>query len=136
MLVNDRLSEIKYLTFRELVEANKSVLKEIVVRKADRHEVTSKAGLRHILETVENLTGDIYDKAALLLSELVRKHCFASANKRTAYASTRLFLETNGRKMRELQEPRILIGIREGFYNTEEITSWLKGNAIREFTRK
>lgn len=132
----NRVPGIKYLTFEELVEANKRVLKEIIVRKADRHEVSSKASLRQILEAVESLRGDIYEKAAILLFELVRKHCFASANKRTAYASTRLFLEANGRSMRDLQEPRILIGIREGFYNAEEITNWLKGHGIREFTRK
>ncbi len=107
-----------------------------MVRKADRYEVSSKAGLKQVLEGVENMTGDIHEKAALLLAELVRGHCFASANKRTAYASTRLFLEANGRTMRDLEEPRMLIGIREEFYNTEEITNWLKGSAIREFTRK
>lgn len=115
------MPNIKYLTLEELVKANKQVLKEITVRKADRHEVSSKAGLQQILEGVENLTGDIYDKAALLLSDLVRKHCFVSANKRTAYAATRLFLEANSVEMRDLQEPRILIGVREGFYNTDEI---------------
>lgn len=130
------MSGFGYLTLNELLEANKEVLKEIIVRKADRHDVISKAGLQQTLDAVENTAGDVYEKASLLMVELVRKHCFASANKRTAYAVTRLFLEANGRKMRNIEEPRILIGIREGFYNSEEIANWLKGNAIREFIRK
>ncbi len=128
--------DIKYLTLEELIESNSRVLKEIKVRKADRHEILSKATLEWILDTVDKLPGDVFDKAATLLFELTRKHCFGSGNKRTAYAATHLFLKANGKQLNAVQDPRILIGIREGFYNKDEIKNWLKGNAIREFTRK
>ena len=129
-------TDIKYLTLEELIESNRKVLEEIKVRKADRHEILSKTSLAKILDTVDKLPGDLYDQATTLLIELIRSHCFASGNKRTAYAATHLFLKVNGEQLKTIQNPRILIGIREGFYNRNEIKDWLKGNAIREFTRK
>lgn len=130
------MSDVKYLSVEELIESNSRVLSEINVRKADRHEVLSRATLTWILGEVEKLPGDIFDKATVLLAELVRKHCFGSGNKRTAYAATHLFLKANGKELNAVQNPRILIGIREGFYNNDEIKNWLMGHAIREFTRK
>lgn len=79
--------------------------------------------------------GDVHDKAASLLTELIRKHPFASGNRRTAYVATRFFLESNGEKLKVTHDPRILQGMREGFYTRDEIKRWLKGNAIKEFTR-
>ncbi len=128
--------DIKYLTLEESIESNRRVLKEINVRKADRHEVLAKVALTGILDAVEKLPGDVFDKATTLLTELIRKHCFGIGNKRTAYAATHLFLKANGKQLNAVQDPRILIGIREGFYNNGEIKNWLKGNAIREFTHK
>jgi prophage maintenance system killer protein len=66
---------------------------------------------------------------------LTKRHAFDSGNRRTAYAATKLFLEANGEILEAEPDPRILMGIREGFYQTEEVVEWLKGNGIRAFRR-
>jgi prophage maintenance system killer protein len=78
---------------------------------------------------------DIYEKAAVLLTELLRGHAFASGVRRTAYAATISFLRVNGETPKVVHDPKVMIGIRERFYTKEEIKSWLKGNEVRKFTR-
>ncbi len=124
-----------YPTVEELIETNKRVLREIRVKKADRHHVLSKASLEGALQRTKAERGDIYDKAAVLLTGLVSGRAFASGVRRTAYVATISFLRTNGEHPRVVHEPRILTGIREGFYTLDEIKDWLRGNAVRKFAR-
>lgn len=88
-----------------------------------------------ILTSVRETEGDLYDKAMALMVGLIRGHPFASGNRRTAFVATSLFLEQNGEKMSVEHDPKILQGIREGFYTTAEVKSWLKGNAVKRFAR-
>ena len=129
------MQEIRYLTSDELIEVNRIVLKEIVVRKADRPQVLSYQKIEKLVEQVSKTEGDVYDKATILLVGLVKQHPFASGNRRTAYVATKFFLESNGYRVTVTHSPGVLQGVREGFYTTEEIKSWLEGSAIREFTR-
>jgi prophage maintenance system killer protein len=69
------------------------------------------------------------------LIQLTKAHAFDSGNRRTAYAATKLFLEANGKTLDIEVEPRVLTGIREGFYQTREVVEWLKGHGIRAFVR-
>jgi prophage maintenance system killer protein len=54
----------------ELIETNKRVLREIRVKKADRHRMLSRASLEAALQRVKAEEGDVYDKAAILLTEM------------------------------------------------------------------
>jgi death-on-curing protein len=128
------LPEFRYLDSEELVKVNELVLREIKVRRGDRPKVLSKAKLDRILKSVCETEGDVHDKAAALLVGLVRGHPFASGNRRTAFVATRLFLEQNGEKMKAEHDPKIQ-GIREEFYTTLEVKSWLKGDAVKRFAR-
>ncbi len=126
---------MKYPTVEELIELNIMVLKELPVKRADKHEVRSKVALGQVLEEARNDAGDIYDKATVLLIGLVKKHPFASGTRRTAIAAAISFLRLNGEQVHAVQDPKVLQGVREGFYTKEEIKSWLKGNEVRKFTR-
>ena len=55
--------------------------------------------------------------------------------RRTAIAAAISFLRLNGERVNTAYDPKVLQGIREGFYTKEEIKSWLKCNEIRKFTR-
>ncbi len=81
-----------YPSVDELIETNKRVLKEIRVKKADRHRVLSRARLEAALRNAKAREGDVYGKAAILLTELVKGHAFASGVRRTAYVATISFL--------------------------------------------
>ena len=129
------MSETRYLTVDEVVAVNKGVLKEIRVKKADSHRVASRQKIEDALKKVQAEEGDTFQKAAVLLIELTKAHAFDSGNRRTAYAAAKLFLEANGEGLNIEVEPKVLTGIREGFYETLEIAEWLKGNGIRTFLR-
>ena len=129
------LTEPRYLTVDEIIEVNKNVLKEIRVKKADAHRVASRQKIEDILRNVQAHEGDIYLKAAVLLIRLTKAHAFDSGNRRTAYAATKLFLEANGKALDIEVEPKVLTGVREGFYQTKEVVEWLKGHGIRAFVR-
>ena len=90
------MSDAIYPSIDELVETNRRVLGEIRVKKADQHKILSKKALEIALAKARSEKGDIYDKAAVLLIELVRGHAFASGVRRTAYSATISFLKTNG----------------------------------------
>ena len=129
------MEETRYPSFDELVEVNRTVIKEIRVRKADAARVLSTSILQNIISHARRTEGDIYDKAASLLIDLTRFHPFASGTRRTAYLATRLFLEWNDASIRVVHEPSVLQGIREAFYTREEVKAWLKGDEIRKFSR-
>ncbi len=129
------MAEIKYPTMDELIELNRRVLREIKVKKADRHRVLSRNALDNLLRMVRDQEGDIYEKAVTLLTGLVRTHHFASGNRRTAYLAAKGFLEMNGEKTPVVHDPRVLQGIREEFYTRYEIKRWLQGHETKEFRR-
>src|SRR5438132_6817632 len=108
---------------------------EILSKKADSNRVITRPLLIAAIEKVKAESGYLYDKAAVLLTELVRAHAFASGVRRTAYVATMSFLRTNGQHPSVIPDPKILTGVREDFYAQDEIREWLKGSAIRKFTR-
>ena len=132
------LSEVRYLTIEQVIEINRTVLREIKVKKADSHRVASRRKIEAIVATMESLEGDIHEKAACLLIQLVtisKGHAFDSGNRRTAYAAAKIFLHANGEASDTKFDPKVFTGIREGFYETWEVVPWLKGDGIREFKR-
>ena len=90
------------------------------------------------VEKCEKKSGDLYDKAVVLLKGLVQRHPFASGNRRTAFISTKSFLFMNYKEFMVKDNPeyaKVMTGIREGFYTSEEIKGWLKNGKIRKFER-
>ncbi len=130
------VQNVNYPSIVELIETNRRVLKQIRARKADQPQLLSKQALQAALEKTKGEKGDIYDKAAVLLIELVRGHPFASGTRRTAYTATMSFLRMNGENPTMFHDPKVLTGVRERFYTLEEVKNWLKGNAIRQFKRE
>lgn len=129
---------IGYPTAERIIEYNMLALDIIKVKKADKPKVLSYQKILDAIEQCKQTHGDIYDKAAVLLKELVQKHPFASGNRRTAFITAKDFLLMNKAKFKVKDEPayaKVMTGIREGFYSNEEIMEWLKNGKIREFRR-
>ena len=130
--------EINYPTVEHIIEFNHLALALVKVKKADKPVVLSKPKLLEIFEECQNAQGDVYDKAVVLLNGIVKKHPFASGNRRTAILVTKDFLHDNNAVLGIKDEPgqaRVLLGIREGFYTNEEIKEWIKHGKIRSFER-
>lgn len=128
---------IKYPTADEIIEINMHILRQIKEKKADKHGLvdSGKGRIEGVLGEVISSNGDIYDKAVILLRELVKKHPFLSGSRRTAFIVAENFLKINGEEPSIHHDEKILQGVREGFYSSNEIKSWLKGGDIREFKR-
>jgi death-on-curing family protein len=132
------MAEIAYPTPEKLEEFNFLALELIKVKKADAAKVLSHTKLREIIEDSKIKEGDVYDRAIILLKGLVQKHPFASGNRRTAFIAAKDFITNNNWKFSIKDEPayaKVMQGVREGYYNDEELKEWIKNGKIREFKR-
>ncbi len=130
---------ITYLTSQEIIEFNVLALNLIQTKKADKSEILSYQKIKDIVEECEQTTGDIYDKASCLLKNTIKKHAFASGNRRTAFIITKHFLLLNSADFNIKDEPasaKIMTGIRDNYYSNDEIKNWIKDGQIREFKRR
>lgn len=82
----------------------------------------------------EDLYPTLFEKAAALMHSLLKNHQFVDGNKRTAYASTGVFLELNGYQLKNAGK-KIALNFTRKVENTslslEEIATWLKKNSAK-----
>ena len=129
---------MEYPTVEKIIELKALVLAVIRVKKADRPAVLSRVKIEETIEACKETEGDVYDKATVLLHSLVKKHPFASGNRRTAFIATKDFLYHNNAVFHVSDDPaqaKVMTGIREDFYTREEIREWIKHGKIRPFRR-
>ena len=113
------MSEISYPTSDRIIEYNYLALQFIKVKKADKPKVLSYNKLIGIIKDCKTKKGDVYEKAVVLLREIVQKHAFASGNRRTAFITTKEFVLSNRARFGIKDDPsnaRVMLGIREGYY--------------------
>lgn len=132
------MKPIVYLTTEKIIELNILALSIFKVKKADKPHVLSYQKIEDVTHGCTQVEGDVYDKATFLLKEIVRKHPFASGNRRTAVIATKAFLQAN----KDIFSPKddssqvtVLMGIREDYYSDQEIKEWIQHGKIREFRR-
>lgn len=129
---------IVYPTAEKIIEYNLFALEFFRAKKADKAKVLSRSHILDIINDCNETEGDIYDKAVVLLFGLVKKHPFASGNRRTAFVVTKYFLMHNNAKFAIKDDPgyaKIMLGIRENHYTKEEVKEWIQNGKIREFKR-
>ena len=126
---------MRYLAEEQITVINRDVVDRLRVKKADSFQVLSHSKLRKIVEEHRRASGDGTDKAAVLFRGLLQEHAFASANRRTAIVSLITFARMNRLGIVFHYEPRVIQGIREGFYSDEEISEWIRGGEMRGFKR-
>ena len=113
------MKEVIYPSEDLIIEYNALAVTIFEVKKADKSEVLTRATLSQAIDKCKVVNGDIYDKAAILLKELVKAHAFASGNRRTAFITTLDFVKRNKGKVKIKDDPtnaKVLTGIREGYY--------------------
>ena len=125
--------EFEYPTKHSVIFTNQ-VICIMSNRKADQHKlIKPDSFIDAVLNATKETTGDVYDKAAVLLSKLVITHGFASGNKRTGFIITIHFITQNSGKtmIKNFNKAeRILRNIRK--FDTEEIAVWLRKGDIDE----
>lgn len=87
--------------------------------------------LREILDNVASYD-TVYQRAAALLRQVITAHLFEDGNKRTAWTTTILYLDTIGDAPAETGDrvPHILRRIRR--YDVDELAEWLETGNIDE----
>jgi len=129
---------LTYPVRAQIIEYNIIALDVLKIKKADKAKVLSLQKIDEAIKECKEVQGDIYDKAIVLLTGLVKKHPFASGNRRTAFISVKDFLLQNRAKFGIKDNPinaRVMLGIRESFYSKDEVKEWIQNGKIREFKR-
>lgn len=129
---------ITYPVRSQIIEYNLIALDVLKIKKADTSKVLSLHKIDEAIEECKETDGDIYDKAVSLVTGLVKKHPFASGNRRTAFIAVKDFVLLNNAKFGIKDDPinaRVMLGIRENFYSKEEIKEWIHHGKVREFKR-
>lgn len=91
---------IKYLEARDIIKMNVIQIKKYSpneptgVKDPDALEMC--VGQLQITAFGEEVYSSIYEKATMLLIQLIKKHPFHNANKRTAFLALFVFLKING----------------------------------------
>lgn len=132
------MEKLIYPSENKIIENNFLGLQLIKVKKADQSKVLSHSKIEDIIKECKNKEGDVYDKAVILLKEIVRKHPFSSGNRRTAFIPAKEFLLNNNHQFNINDDPsyaRVMLGIREDFYSDDELKDWIKNGKIRKFER-
>ncbi len=127
-----------YPTPERIIEYNLLAIAFLKTKKADSPKVLNKSKLNKVINLCKQERGDMYDKAVVLCKGLIREHPFASGNRRTAFIVTKEFLRKNKARFAVKNNPkqaRVMLGIRERYYQDSEIKEWLKHGKIREFKR-
>lgn len=77
---------------------------------------------------------ELFNLAAAYGYGIAKNHPFIDGNKRTAYASCRLFLQLNGADIVASKEDKYLMVIKlaEGMLTEEELTAWLTAHGVKE----
>ena len=130
--------DLIYPTKDKIIELNFLVLTLIKVKKADTAEVLSPFKISKTIDECKDYEGDLYDKGAVLMREIVKGHAFASGNRRTAFITTKYFIKENNGKFKIKDDPdyaRVMLGIRENYYSHDEIKNLIKKGEIRPFKR-
>lgn len=127
-----------YLNEENLIELNKDAIRLFEIKKADRYELLSNLKLMKIVAVCIKSEGNFYDKAIELIIAIIKKHAFASGNRRTALLAVLLFAKINNQNIYIKDKPynsRVMLGIREDYYTKLELKEWLKNGKIKDFKR-
>lgn len=126
----------KYLTEKDLILLNTHIIE--IYSPNEPVGVTQPTALNMTVESPkqevfgEMLYPTLELKAANLFRNLVMKHVFQNANKRTAFAALQIFLDDNGKWINvdndEATEFTVRIAIER--LEEEEIARWIKKNWI------
>lgn len=126
--------QFKYPTFEAIVEFNR----QEVTSSSEQYKLEDENRLRKILEDVKkqgeelSIKEALIKKASFLLFRITSVQPFHEGNKRTAYVTTKAFLNANGFSIRVSKEEvfEILEGIVFGRINLNHVEQWLKDRLI------
>lgn len=118
-------------TAEEILVTHDEIEDQYDLKHTGAYSSVPQVELRDLLAEAEHQDG-VYRRAAFLLRKLITEHIFEDGNKRTAWITTREFLESNGLQPAETGDrvPHVLRRIRR--LGVDEIARWLESGEIDE----
>jgi len=128
---------VKYLNRKAVEEIHKAVISETCDIVPERPNILNPNMLELALDLPKQrlygreLYPTLFDKAAVLMRELIRGHVFEAANKRTGYMCAVIFLDENGYALRSSEEEAesLTTKIAIDEVDVKEIAEWLRKHA-------
>lgn len=134
---------IKWLTVSNLIAINRKLIISsempnepfaVIDSGALQSSCSSPAQYRYYQQTE-----DMFELASVLMYSLIKNHCFANANKRTAMEAGSEFLLMNGYELPTIDSHEvveIIEGVAINKYSREELENWLYSHHVLFDTRK
>jgi len=119
-------------TSEDIVGVHDKIERIVNLKYTGARVAVPKLEYRRLLEEVDEYDG-VYYRAAALLRKITTAHYFEDANKRTAWVTTRTYLEEQGERPAETEIERVdhvMKSLRS--YTIEEIAEWLETGEIDE----
>lgn len=135
-----------YLSERDIVKLNVIQIKRYSPKETigviDKNALSMAVNQpkQHIFG--KDLYPDVFSKAAVLLINLIKKHPFHNANKRTAFLAAYIFLKLNGYSLKMENQEVVGFVVRIATYQGEfdelkdSTTDVLKNNSTKFDTKK
>ncbi|PQC28023.1 type II toxin-antitoxin system death-on-curing family toxin [Enterococcus mundtii] len=114
---------IYYLEAKDIIKMNVIQIKKYSPNKPigvkDVNALEMCVGQLQASAFGEEVYPSIYEKAAILLIQLIKKHPFHNANKRTAFLATFVFLKINGQLLAIDQKGAVNLVVYIATYNKD-----------------
>jgi len=125
---------IYYPNYEAVIEAHK----RIVMASGGTAGVLSMSNLQYVLDTAKDIgkgseLDKLVSKAAYILHNIITLHPFIDGNKRTAFETTKAFLQLNGEDFEAADDESfdILISVAKGELNVRDIEVWIRKHLKR-----
>ncbi len=125
---------IRYLTRDAIEELHQAIISETHDLIPERSHILNPSALELAIELPkkslygQELYPDLFEKAAVLMRELIIGHPFEAANKRTGYMAALMFLDENGVSMQSNVDEAVDLTLRIAMdkIDAEKVAEWLK----------
>lgn len=127
---------MKYLGAKDIVKMNVIQIKKYSPNEPigvkDPNALEMCVGQLKVTDFGEEVYLSVYEKAALLLIQLIKKHPFHNANKRTAFLAAFVFLKINGQLLTIKQKDAVDLVVYIATYDKDfdqlkyEVTNTIK----------
>lgn len=126
---------MNYLKEKHVLAIHKKIQKQYSIDST----ILLPGNLQSAIESPQrNLFGypifpSIYEKAAVLMHELIKLHPFLDGNKRTGLLAAILFLDRNGRLFRRNTDEEVETSLKTGkcTLGIGDLSDWFKVNSMR-----
>ena len=131
---------VRYLNRQTIEELHQAIILETSDKIPESSHILKPSALEAALELPkkclygQELYPDLFEKAAVLMRELIYGHPFEAANKRTGYMAALIFLSENGFDIGSTVDEAISLTLRIATdkANVKEVAEWLRKRSSSE----